>query len=349
MGADAAPHSFDADATYLTFAWAPNAKAARYAVQIRAVGADEWADATVRGPVLKKKNLQPGTAYECRYRPRDGLDFVAEEWSAVSAPASTLAAGAARPAAPTKAGGDAASLTVAWEQGSGMPYELQMLEWSEGGGFGAWRSLSSALGNTSCRKKNLGSGATYLFRVRSAAAGSPFSLASAPLTTSALAAGFKQMLGLTLCRADGSTVSTDTLAGKVVAVYFSAHWCGPCRQFTPELAKAASTLRDRGFEVVFVSCDKSEPEFNEYHKTMDGVLAIPFDEEDTRSAVQSSFQVNGIPRCIVFDSASGKVLQSNAVELGGAQGIVQAFDSWKIGASASSGGCGGGCSGAGCC
>ena len=33
--------------------------------------------------------------------------------------------------------------------------------------------------------------------------------------------------GAVLRRADGSTVGTESLAGKCVAFYFSAHWSGP--------------------------------------------------------------------------------------------------------------------------
>ena len=43
--------------------------------------------------------------------------------------------------------------------------------------------------------------------------------------------------GKTLVRADGSNVSADqALASKrIVLFYFSAHWCPPCRMFTPML------------------------------------------------------------------------------------------------------------------
>jgi len=42
-----------------------------------------------------------------------------------------------------------------------------------------------------------------------------------------------------LIKKDKSTVAgSDALAGKKVLVYFSAHWCPPCRGFTPLLKEA---------------------------------------------------------------------------------------------------------------
>ena len=59
----------------------------------------------------------------------------------------------------------------------------------------------------------------------------------------------------------------------VVGLYFSAHWCPPCRAFTPELVKAYGEVNGSGgqhqrrnrFEVIFVSNDKSPAEFADYY------------------------------------------------------------------------------------
>ncbi|EYC15574.1 hypothetical protein Y032_0036g3220 [Ancylostoma ceylanicum] len=42
--------------------------------------------------------------------------------------------------------------------------------------------------------------------------------------------------GVKLQKKDGSTADAEeVLKDKVVGLYFSAHWCPPCRQFTPVL------------------------------------------------------------------------------------------------------------------
>ena len=68
----------------------------------------------------------------------------------------------------------------------------------------------------------------------------------------------------------GADVPVSQLAGKVVAVYFSAHWCPPCRAFTPTLIKAYEAAKAAGlpFELVFVSSDEDEEGFDEYTKDM---------------------------------------------------------------------------------
>jgi nucleoredoxin len=68
----------------------------------------------------------------------------------------------------------------------------------------------------------------------------------------------------------GKLTKEVDLSGKVVAVYFSAHWCPPCRAFTPTLIKAYQDAKAAGtpFELVFVSSDEDQEGFDEYTKDM---------------------------------------------------------------------------------
>ena len=60
----------------------------------------------------------------------------------------------------------------------------------------------------------------------------------------------------------------DVLAGKTVGIYFSAHWCPPCRTFTPNLVKFRDKNK-KNFEVVFVSSDRSPDAQMDYMKETD--------------------------------------------------------------------------------
>ncbi|PTY01808.1 hypothetical protein DB346_11535 [Verrucomicrobia bacterium LW23] len=57
---------------------------------------------------------------------------------------------------------------------------------------------------------------------------------------------------------------------KYVLVYYSAHWCPPCRMFTPKLVNFyesyKNVAKNKGvpFEVIFVSFDNSENEMEQY-------------------------------------------------------------------------------------
>ena len=82
--------------------------------------------------------------------------------------------------------------------------------------------------------------------------------------------------------ASGSEVSPTALAGKVVALYFSAHWCPPCRRFTPILSTLYEEVNEEGdrLEIIFVSSDKTADGAREYMEAMHGNwLRIAYDTD----------------------------------------------------------------------
>lgn len=135
---------------------------------------------------------------------------------------------------------------------------------------------------------------------------------------SAVTFDVKELFGCPQLLSSGdTTVSTEDLNGKIVLLYFSAHWCPPCRRFTPKLKifyeKLKATRSD--FEIVFVSSDKDEAGFKEYFAEMPW-LALPFALRDQKNLLNKKFDVNGIPSLVIL-SASGDVISSDATELVG--------------------------------
>lgn len=101
--------------------------------------------------------------------------------------------------------------------------------------------------------------------------------------------------------ASGKEVKTETLRGKFVGLYFSAHWCPPCRAFTPGLVKFRDEHADEDFEIVFVSLDNSEREKRKYIKRMDMKwLSIPGAQSKEADALAQQFEIRGIPSLIIL-------------------------------------------------
>ena len=103
-----------------------------------------------------------------------------------------------------------------------------------------------------------------------------------------------------LLSGSGTVDNTSVDSAKLVGIYFSAHWCPPCRGFTPVLADFYNKVNKDGkvFEVVFVSCDRSEDQFKEYFKEMPW-LAVPFGD-NARKTLPSEFSVSGIPKLSIL-------------------------------------------------
>ena len=120
----------------------------------------------------------------------------------------------------------------------------------------------------------------------------------------------EKRFGKELVNAKGEKVATATLKGKTVGIYFSAHWCPPCRKFTPQLVAFRDTVAKQNFEIVFVSFDKDKEAMAGYMKeTKMGWLAIPFDAAQ-RKAVADEFDVHGIPTLIILDKDGKTITKS---------------------------------------
>jgi len=138
-----------------------------------------------------------------------------------------------------------------------------------------------------------------------------------------------------LDRADGSAhampnaasqppPSADRLGGKIVALYFTASWCGPCHRFTPKLAQLYNATRagasspgapkqatdaapPEAFEVIMVSWDESEAAREAYARSH-GMkwLALPHISRELADTLALRYEVRAIPSLVVLEiSADG--------------------------------------------
>ena len=114
---------------------------------------------------------------------------------------------------------------------------------------------------------------------------------------------------------NGSFAPVDggAMAGKkLIAVYFSAHWCGPCRKFTPQLVEYYNRVAPQHpeFEIVFYSHDRSQYAMEEYMREANMPWpAINFAQLKTKQALTKDAG-SGIPSLVLFDS-SGNLISSS--------------------------------------
>merc|ERR1711977_336890 len=120
-------------------------------------------------------------------------------------------------------------------------------------------------------------------------------------TNSENSLNMEALFGSKLLSASGEVSTTEALSGKkAIALYFSAHWCPPCRGFTPQFAKwYEDDLKGKGLEVVFVSSDQDEASFKEYFGEMPW-LALPYGDE-RKETLSKQFKVRGIPSVAIVD------------------------------------------------
>jgi nucleoredoxin len=116
---------------------------------------------------------------------------------------------------------------------------------------------------------------------------------------------------------NGNLVSCydEELAPKqIYGLYFSAHWCGPCRKFTPQLVAYYNQIaRDHPeFEIIFVSADKSADSMATYMR--ESGMPWPAIEYNKLANVPTlqKYAGKGIPDLVIVD-ASGKVLADSYI------------------------------------
>jgi nucleoredoxin len=118
-----------------------------------------------------------------------------------------------------------------------------------------------------------------------------------------------ELLGDELLTKSGVKPTDEVLAGKkVVGLYFSAHWCPPCRAFTPFLSAVYDDMVEdhADVELIFVSSDREVEGYNEYYTQMP-FQALPYEKRDLKAELFAKYGLSTIP-ALVFLNEQGEVI-----------------------------------------
>ena len=102
---------------------------------------------------------------------------------------------------------------------------------------------------------------------------------------------------------NGSSIETSHLLGTdYLLLYFSAHWCPPCKTFTPKFVEFYNTHGGgKLFHAVLVSSDKSEEKMFAYmRETRMPWPAVRFGSANSKT-LKDTYSGDGIPRLVLVD------------------------------------------------
>jgi len=128
--------------------------------------------------------------------------------------------------------------------------------------------------------------------------------------------------------AEGRKIDASSLNGKWVGIYFSASWCPGCRAVTPRLLDFRKRHVGEGFEVLFVSADRSNREKRHYMRENEMPWpSLPGTGGRHANRLKRTFDVDSYPTLVIL-SPDGSLVSPNAVaDL--LHAPETAFETWK--------------------
>ena len=112
---------------------------------------------------------------------------------------------------------------------------------------------------------------------------------------------------ITLADPDGNLISLSSLKGKYVLIDFWASWCSPCRKENPNVVKLYADFKDKGFEILGVSLDRSKDNWINAIKADDLTWIHISDLKFWQSQAAKDYSVEGIPFTVLLDK-DGKII-----------------------------------------
>jgi peroxiredoxin len=95
---------------------------------------------------------------------------------------------------------------------------------------------------------------------------------------------------------DGTSLSLESLAGKVVLVDFFATWCGPCMEEMPLIEKEIWQTRPNGLVVVGIGREHSVEELAKFKAAKQFTFPLV---ADPGRGIYGKYATQYIPRCYV--------------------------------------------------
>ena len=114
---------------------------------------------------------------------------------------------------------------------------------------------------------------------------------------------------------EGLQINLKDINKKIIGLYFSASWCPPCRKFTPILSTFYEDMIEYydDIEIIYISSDKTNNEFNEYWEEMT-FLALPYIDREKKEELTKLYEVKQIP-VLVFINNNGEIITKNGKEI----------------------------------